>query len=28
MSDFRFLQWLAGRAVPAMRAGKPGDSVP
>jgi len=28
MSDFRFLQWLAGRAVTAMRAGKPGESVP
>jgi 2,4-dihydroxyhept-2-ene-1,7-dioic acid aldolase len=28
MSDFRFLQWLAARAVPAMRGGKPGDSVP
>jgi hypothetical protein len=28
MSDVRCLQWLAARAVPAMRGGKPGDSVP
>ena len=28
MSDFRFLQWITARALPAMRAGKPGAEIP
>ena len=28
MSDFRFLQWITARAIPAMRGGTPGPTIP
>src|SRR5215471_1075285 len=28
LSDFRFLQWIVSRSIPAMRAGTPGGNVP